>query len=376
MPSPLVSSRTECFRSLASTDFFWRELRTQGNAFCRFLPGFLLLIKDDLSRPETWTSSALSALRAVHQLLLQDYHCVEVDPLAQRPAAAANAPAAPQGAASPLQLPPLKSLARPDSSGPADGTAATSLRLPKQKRILQQIMPQWRPHVASIQAPPDDFCKHLRNLHLTQVIEAAPDAEAGDPRHSILTACMSDGDKSRKLHFTPAAWLSCLSTSDGVMAFTAGEWQNWFCSFLGVPLPSMLTLIANNRTCPCGRPYDAHAHHVHTCIHCNKTRAHNLLQDCLISLASDTDLLQGLISQKNGKAVVNDIHSNLVKSYKSICIDTNPHHFKSVIDSKPLSRPKPNQLCSGVISSNLKAIFSRSKTKLGYGANAQINARD
>ena len=62
-------------------------------------------IKDDLSRPDTWTSSALSALRAVHQLLLQDYHCVEVDPLAQRPAAAANAPAAPQGAASPLQLP-------------------------------------------------------------------------------------------------------------------------------------------------------------------------------------------------------------------------------------------------------------------------------
>ena len=39
----------------------------------------------------------------------------------------------------------------------------------------------------------DDFCKHLRNLHLTQVVEAAPDAEAGDPRHSILTACMSDG---------------------------------------------------------------------------------------------------------------------------------------------------------------------------------------
>ena len=73
------------------------------------------------------------------------------------------------------------------------------------------------------------------------------------------------------------------------MAFTAGEWQNWFCSFLGVPLPSMLTLIANNQKCPCGRPYDAHAHHVHTCIQCHKTRAHNLVQDCLISLASDTD---------------------------------------------------------------------------------------
>ena len=76
--------------------------------------------------------------------------------------------------------------------------------------------------------------KILRDLHLTQVIEAAPDAEAGHPRHSILTDCMGDGDKSRKLYFTSAAWLSCLSTSDGVMAFTGGEWQNWFCSFLGV----------------------------------------------------------------------------------------------------------------------------------------------
>ena len=72
-------------------------------------------------------------------------------------------------------------------------------------------------------------------------------------------------------------------------AFTEGEWQNWFCSFLGVPLPSMMALIADNRKCPCGRPYDAHAHHVNTCIHCNKTRAHNLLQDCLMSIVRDTD---------------------------------------------------------------------------------------
>ena len=59
-----------------------------------------------------------------------------MDPLAQRPAAAANAPAASLGAASPLQLPQLNSLAPPASSGPADGAAATSWRLPKQKRDL------------------------------------------------------------------------------------------------------------------------------------------------------------------------------------------------------------------------------------------------
>ena len=194
---------------------------------------------------------------------------------------------APQGAASPLQLPQLNSQAQPASSGPADSAAASSSSLPKQKRVTQQIMPRWMPHVQYNQAPPDDLCNHLRKLHLTQVVEAAPDAEAGDPRHSILGAGMGEGDQSRKLYFTPATWLSCPSTSDGVMAFTMGEWQNWFCSFLEVPSPSMLALIANNRTCPYGRPYDAHAHHVNTCIHCNKTRAHNLLQDRLMSIVRD-----------------------------------------------------------------------------------------
>ena len=62
-------------------------------------------------------------------------------------------------------------------------------------------------------------------------------------------------------------------------------------------------------------------------------------------------LLQGLISQKIGKAGVNDIHSDLVKSYKSVCIDTNPHHFKSFIDSNPLSRPEAQ---STMFRSNLK----------------------
>ena len=34
--------------------------------------------------------------------------------------------------------------------------------------------------------------------------------------------------------------------------------------------------------------YDPHAHHViNTCIHCNKTRAHNLIQDRLVSIVRD-----------------------------------------------------------------------------------------
>ena len=85
----------------------------------------------------------------------------------------------------------------------ADGAAASLSRFPKQKRVTQQIMPRWMPHVHSNQAPPDDFCNHLRKLHLTQVVEAAPDAEAGDLRHSILGAGMGEGDQSRKLSYSP-----------------------------------------------------------------------------------------------------------------------------------------------------------------------------
>ena len=82
---------------------------------------------------------------------------------------------------------------------------ARCIGLPKQKRVTQQIMPRWMPHVHSNQVPPDDLCNHLRKLHLTQVVEAAPDAEAGDLRHSILGAGMGEGNQSRKLYFTPAA---------------------------------------------------------------------------------------------------------------------------------------------------------------------------
>ena len=94
---------------------------------------------------------------------------------------------------------------------------------------VKQIMPRWMPRVQFNQAPPDALCQNIGDLHLTQVVEAVPDAKAGDPRHSILGASMRAGNKSRKLYFTPAAWLSCLlhlSTSNGGMAFTEREWQN------------------------------------------------------------------------------------------------------------------------------------------------------
>ena len=90
-------------------------------------------------------------------------------------------------------------------------------------------MPHWFPHAKCNLEPPSDRCKALRRLHLTQVVDAAADAEAGDPGLSILCNGMGKVDRSRELRWSPVAWLSCLSTQDRLMAFTVGEWQSWFC---------------------------------------------------------------------------------------------------------------------------------------------------
>ena len=132
--------------------------------------------------------------------------------------------------------------------------AASSSRLLPQRRVTQQVMTHWLPHVQSSLAPPSDRNAILRRLHQKQEVEAVPDAEDDDARHSILCAGMArDASQPRTQHWSPVAWLSCLSTLGWVMAFTTGEWQSWFCMFLGLPLPSMCAQSANNRRCPCRR---------------------------------------------------------------------------------------------------------------------------
>ena len=75
------------------------------------------------------------------------------------------------------------------------------------------------------------------------------------------------------------------------MHFTDGEWQSWFCQFLGAPLPSMVTLRNNNRRCPCSQHplYDVHGDHISTCANHmgNRTRAHNHVLACLESIFRD-----------------------------------------------------------------------------------------
>ena len=245
-------------------------------------------ISDDLTRPDDWQSSSMCALRDIHQRLLRDYHCVIADPPAQgHPTNAPHGPAAPDGSASRLQLPQLSSL----SSGSADDNADSSSRLLPQRRVTQQILTHWLPHNL---APPSDRHALLRRLHQKQEVEAAPNAEEDDLRHFILCAGMArDSSQPRTLHWSPAAWLSCLSNVDGVMAFTTGEWESWFCMFLGLPLPSMCALTANNRRCPCQRPYDVNGDHILTCVHhkATRTRCHNHILACIVSLFQQAGFL-------------------------------------------------------------------------------------
>ena len=81
--------------------------------------------------------------------------------------------------------------------------------------------------------------------------------------------------------WSPMSWLSCLSTLDWVMAFTVGEWQSWFCIFLGLPLPSMCSLSATNRRCPCRRTK------------ANRTRCHIHILACLVSLFREAGFHEG-----------------------------------------------------------------------------------
>ena len=129
---PVCASGVAAFHSATAHSARWFSGLSNPNVW----------IADDLARPDDWMCSSLCALRDIHQQLLRDYHCVLADPPTQGPSApVANAPAAPDGAASPFQLPPLNSLSQPASSGPADSDAASSSRLLPQKRVTQQIMP-------------------------------------------------------------------------------------------------------------------------------------------------------------------------------------------------------------------------------------------
>ena len=125
----------------------------------------------------------------------------------------------------------------------------------------------------------------------SRLFEATPDAEVGDPRYSILCHGMVEGDQrvlrsvscnDRLLPGCPpniGLWISRSASGRAGSVITA------------LPLPSMLALSTKNRRCLCHRQCDAHGDHVSTCRSrnhlANRTRAHNRVVACLVSLLRD-----------------------------------------------------------------------------------------
>ena len=193
-------------------------------------------IKDPLDQPDTWSATAFRALRDAHRQLVEKYHCVDAP---SGPVGSESASAAHGSAASPLQLPPLKMLASPDSSDSEDGSDVPSVSVPSQNRVTSQVLTNWGLHQRAHGAPLSERCTALRSLHSKQQFPAVDE----DKDNSILQNNIPDGgDGSRTLKWSPAAWLSCLSSPNRhgtVMHFTGAEWQAWFCQYLGVPVPSL-----------------------------------------------------------------------------------------------------------------------------------------
>ena len=106
----------------------------------------------------------------------------------------------------------------------------------------------------------------------------------------------------------------------------------------------MLALCANNRKCPCHRPYDPHADHVNTCIHCKhlSIQAHNHFQDSLVSLARDAGCVGVNTNRVPTIAVAQDQHFRadiyipqmLLVACRGVCLDASRvHDFRGSADN-------------------------------------------
>jgi len=94
----------------------------------------------NLADPNTWTSSALQALKQLHDQLMQHYNCKEWVPPTNANAPEPGAPELDENAC-PLSLPPLNLIAslrvRQDVE---NGDADAHPPLPLQRRVTKQIM--------------------------------------------------------------------------------------------------------------------------------------------------------------------------------------------------------------------------------------------
>ena len=276
-------------------------------------PSHWIRANQRLDDPTTWSAANLVDLNTTHQELIEQYHCVEATPGADDTATADTEDAQ---AAAPLSLPPLNLLAKHNLSDPESGAGCSP---PTQRQITTQVMRFWGPHLEA--RAPNTRCQDMRALHCAQTFPATSRVQEGADDHSILQDNMpeqeapdDDASKTRKLHFSPTAWLSCLSSS-ATMPFDKRTWISFFCQFLGVPIPALEKLANKQYVCACGRhTIDGYGDHIHSCKHHTGSikAAHEQVLDAIQGIckqAGVSTIRRGLpvITKPNGKSGSGDL---------------------------------------------------------------------
>ena len=276
--TPQRASSLAAFYSASSTFVGWLAQRTHMRHWIR---------QDQrLDAHSTWTADPLVELKAAHRCLIQTYKCVEAAPDAAPAAAGADNTEA--RAAAPLSLPPLNLLHKQHSL--SEKEIGAGCVLPPQRRVTKQVMRNWEPHVTAKDAPPNDRCRQMLELHCKQSFPAISRVAKGEPGHSILGPDMPieeepdcDPSKQARVEYSPLAHAVCLSD----LPWKPHEYESYFCQLLGVPLPQLVPLAREGRVCACGRHViDEFGDHIHSCKkHTGSTKAaHETLLDALEAL--------------------------------------------------------------------------------------------
>jgi hypothetical protein len=254
----------------------------------------------NLADPNTWTSSALHALKHLHEQFMQHYNCKEwaPPPNANAPASGAPAPELDDNAR-PLSLPPLNLITslrvrQDEENGDADARPS----LPPQRRVTKQIMQEWGRHKIALRNPPTKRMRDVHKLHSTQSVPMLDENSALRP--NMPQRDDDEGGKPKRLSFSPAssvwgqmgrAWTSGDRNVRTTELVTASNYVAFFHQFLGLTNNPALAPFA---TVPCGcQRYfmggEGAWDHVNTCLShsSNWTRAHNHVMTALESICNN-----------------------------------------------------------------------------------------
>jgi hypothetical protein len=167
----------------------------------------------NLAYPNTWNSSALQALKQLHNNLLTHYNCTEWAPPPADDSPAPDAPA--QGrdddSARPLSHPPLNLLASLRVlQNENNGELAARPSLHPHRQVTKHIMQTWTLHEQMLRKTPTDRMLDVHMLHHTQSLPMLDETltETSTLRGNMPQRNDEQGGKQPRLFFFPAASVS------------------------------------------------------------------------------------------------------------------------------------------------------------------------